>query len=444
MNGRGPNAQSPGAATPLQEILDPLTGITTGLRTITLDPGSPEIFNATVRMADTSLYLRDRCHGRNGGAGLSEREAWNAALGEAVERYCVSAVDPAAIVFGSWNELRHGIPSPLHPSEIALFADFQRDAVPCAPFIEDTRIAWIPGESLVNGRKRLVPACLVHIPYRPLFAGEAIIGPAISTGLACGSSRESALLAGLLECIERDAFSITWLNRLSPPRLVLDEPGSLDLARHRFLRPNLQYHLFLLTLDLPAPTVVSLIEDNNFDPALLCVGGACRLDARDATVKALVESVQGWTWARYERLRSREEPRPASFDAIEDFDSRVHLYACSDMREAVEFLLLSEDRVSLSELPRRQESADDALGSLIGQVGALGTEVIAVDLTTPEIAELGLKVLKAYCPGLQQLEGDHRHPLLGGTRWREAPVRIGLRKEPIGREELNPYPHPYP
>jgi ribosomal protein S12 methylthiotransferase accessory factor len=427
----------------MEAVLDPLTGIVTGLRTIPLDHGSPSIFNASVRMADTSSYLGHKCFGRNGGAGLTEMDAWNAALGEAIERYCVSAVDPQRLHFGSWKELEKKSENPLHPAEIALFMDFQHESLGNS-FTEDTALGWIGGRSLIDGRSRLVPACLIHIPYHPIRPHEPLIGPAISTGLACGASAEGALLSGLCECIERDAFSILWLNRLPATRLEIDEPSIREMFARRFRRPNMEYHIFWLSFDFSLPTVVVLIRDNNFNPPVVCFGGACRVDIRAAVVKALVESVQGWTWARYERLKHGEEPLPRSFEEIRDFDARVRLYACSDMSEALDFILQSTDCVPLSSLMREPRSNDEVLASITDELGKAKTDAIAIDLTTVEVASLGLRVMKSYCPRLQQVEGDHRYPLLGGSRWKEVPVACGYRKQPITREQLNAYPHPYP
>src|SRR5262245_37061313 len=93
--------------------VDPVSGIAIGCRTFPLDPGSPSIYNATVRMADTTPYLGHRCSNYNGGAGLTEREAWNAAIGEAIERYCASVIQYETLRFGSWRDLENQA-NPLH------------------------------------------------------------------------------------------------------------------------------------------------------------------------------------------------------------------------------------------------------------------------------------------------------------------------------------------
>lgn len=51
--------------------------------------------------------------------------------------------------------------------------------------------------------------------------------------------------------------------------------------------------------------------------------------------------------------------------------------------------------------------------------------------------------MKVFIPGMQQIEGDHTHRLLGGRRLFEVPRKLGY---PVASsiDELNIDPHPYP
>jgi ribosomal protein S12 methylthiotransferase accessory factor len=423
----------------LAAVLDRRTGLVSGYRTIRLDPGSPSVFVATARMAQTPWSL---AHGEvdvNSGAGLTEADAVQAAVAECVERYCAGVVDRNRLLVGSWHELSER-ESLVPPSEIALFADWQQKLLPRPAFDKDSVVSWIAGSSLVSGRRRWVPAALVYIPYL-VQDDEAIPGPAISTGLACGTTRLRAIAAGLQECVERDAVAIAWVNRLEVPRLHCDETWATSLFAEHFDRPNLHYELYCIRTDIDTPTVLCLLRDDNFDPPMHCVGGAARFDVRYAIRKALIECVQGWTWARHERLELGPRPTPSSFEDITSFGDRVRLYACADMTEAVSFLTMSSREVRLSDVERRVAPDDQVVRRLAAEVAAAGSDVIVVDLTSPEIAELGLCVVKVFCPALEQLEGDHRYRLLGGNRWRSVPEKLG---QPRHRGALNPWPHPYP
>ena len=65
------------------------------------------------------------------------------------------------------------------------------------------------------------------------------------------------------------------------------------------------------------------------------------------------------------------------------------------------------------------------------------------DLTTPDVEELGLKVLRCVIPGFHPLFMGHNLRALGGSRLWEVPQKLGYRG--INREfRDNPAPHPYP
>lgn len=428
----------------MRQAVDPLTGIVTGVKMLPREPGAPAIYNATVRMADTASYLGAPCVQRNGGAGLTEEEAVSAALGEGVERYCAAVMRPDEMVTGSIAELKGRGRDPLCPDEVALFAASQRGGLPFAFFDEATRLSWVEGTSLVRKRARYVPGCLVHIPYRPIAECEETIGPSISTGLACARDRDRAILAGLYEAIERDAFAIAWRNRIAAPRLVFDDPALSDIFDHHFARPGLVYYPFLLQFDIAVPTVMVIVEDRNFDPPVFCLGGAARMSVTQAAVKALIECAQGWSWARQERLQHGLRERPASFDEITEFDARVSLYACAGMSDALEFLLAGDRRVSLAGVSASADQGAETVGRIVEEIARTGSDVVVIDLTTVDATDLGLHVVKTLCPLLEQVEGDHRFQLLGGSRWRDVPVTTAWRTEPLAVEDINPFPHPYP
>jgi ribosomal protein S12 methylthiotransferase accessory factor len=81
----------------------------------------------------------------------------------------------------------------------------------------------------------------------------------------------------------------------------------------------------------------------------------------------------------------------------------------------------------------------------VGRLAARGLEVLAVDLTTDDISELGLQVVKVLVPGSLPLDFGVRWPHLGGRRLYEAPRRMGYRGR-VARHpaEVNLFPHPFP
>ena len=57
--------------------------------------------------------------------------------------------------------------------------------------------------------------------------------------MACGATLEEAILSGLLELVERDAFLIAWYNRLSLPLVDWSARSALVRPRTAFFgRPD--------------------------------------------------------------------------------------------------------------------------------------------------------------------------------------------------------------
>ena len=410
-----------------------------------MEPGEPRIFNCSARLAETALYSSAPVFEDNGGAGLTRAAARGAAIGEAMERYCAGLYGTEDLVFGTAGDLGRDYPISA-PDSYALFHPDQDVSYP--PFTDDLPLAWTWGFSLVRREPLLVPACLVYMPYTPSFRelGERAVAGAVSTGLACGRSRDESLLRGLCEVVERDAFVITWLNGLAMPRVDLGSSAQLSrLYDDRLQRDGLAYVLVDTTTDLPIPSFLCLLIDESTSPPMISTGGASAVDPVQAATKALIEAVQTRDWARYLGRMGKKRTFATDFSDVRSFEDHVVLYAYGDMAPAIEFLLNGQlvplrtgDAITTSE-----EYAGE-LESVVAHLGTRGLDVIAIDLTAPDVEQSGYCVTKALVPGLQPLEGDHTQRFLGGSRLYDVPVELRLRANAASFEELNPDPHPYP
>src|SRR5262249_1036980 len=135
-------------------------------------------------------------------------------------------------------------------------------------------------------------------------------------------------------------------------------------------------------------------------------------------------------------------PRPAfsDFSDVIEFEHHSLVYADPAMQPRLDFLTASSSTRALDDdddLPR-----DGAfLAGVVEAIAAAGHDVVVVDLTTREIAELGVRVVKVLVPGAVPLAPDHRYPLLGSRRLFEVPARIGIPRAP-GDLQLD-IPHPF-
>jgi ribosomal protein S12 methylthiotransferase accessory factor len=162
-----------------------------------------------------------------------------------------------------------------------------------------------------------------------------------------------------------------------------------------------------------------------------------------AARKALLEAAHSLAARRYFKQQGY---KAKPFDEIETFEDHAALYAFADMTEAFDFLLSAPFGPSL-ESPTEPVPVGPKLEleQCVEVLVHKGLEPVVVDLTTEDVEQLGFSVVRVLVPGLQPIEGCHKHRFLGGSRLVEVPRRLGyVDRRPRSLEELNPFPHPYP
>ena len=88
--------------------------------------------------------------------------------------------------------------------------------------------------------------------------------------------------------------------------------------------------------------------------------------------------------------------------------------------------------------PRRGHGLEDLVASLAMVAG----DVLVADVTPPDVAALGVRVVRGIVPGFQPIHFGADQARLGHPRLFTAPHRWGLRDRPAERADLNPDPHP--
>jgi len=81
---------------------------------------------------------------------------------------------------------------------------------------------------------------------------------------------------------------------------------------------------------------------------------------------------------------------------------------------------------------------------MAGHLDAAGSRAYAVDVTSPDVAALGLTVTRVLAPGLCSLDVGQEARFLGPARLRETAAQLGLRASVLREDDLNPDPHPFP
>ncbi len=429
------------------QIVDSLTGIVSFFSEVEYERSDPSVFVALAESGDLAGYGIAGGSRRvtGSGAGLVYDDAFWAAVGEVVERYCLQILHPEDLVVASWQDLNERGEEAVAPQRWTLFDSSQHESgqITLPQFDETTRVAWVKAQSLTRRLECYVPACLVYF-FMSRLEGAKVLSPTFSTGAACARTVPKAILKGICEVVERDAFTIMWRNQLPLPRVEIDPKSAIyDLVREKFLRPGLEYTLVQTTLDLPIPSFFGILRNFRHDPPRILVGGACHPDPNKAALKTLLELAQSIQWTNH--LGDQTFSAGEGFANVKTFEDRMRLYAYGGHPEAFQFLLEQPKAIALSSIPSVDLGDDSAnVSRCCEELAKRNIELLALDVTSADADDAGLSVVKILSPECQPMEADHQMPFLGGKRWRDVPMELGFRTTPASIETINPYPHPYP
>ncbi|MEN0072467.1 MAG: TOMM precursor leader peptide-binding protein, partial [Propionicimonas sp.] len=422
-------------------VVSPLCGVVRALDEVPKDPSEParphivraELANARFATGPDAFVT---CSGK----GMDLRRARDLALGEALERYS-SLAWPAP---GARRARRGDLPgASLDPHELVLFADHQYDALPFARYREDSELEWVTARSLVSGEAVWVPRLAAHLGHE-VSHHAGYLFPATSNGFAAGATLADAVCAGLLEVIERDAFLIAWAHRLVTPRLdartVPDATAAQVAALYHRRGVGIEVHL--LPTDSAASVAIALGWSAELPAVVVGLGAA--LDAVTAARKAVLEVAQVRPALHLRLQRDQVRERMASLVAdpatVAELDDHDLLYADPETAaQGLAFWREGELRDWAGSVPE-QQPVD--LAGLVGSLAAVSPDVLYVDVTTDDVAQLGVRVARGIVPGFQPIHFGAGQFRLGHPRLRTMPYRLGLRPRPADLEELNLAPHP--
>ncbi len=428
----------------LRRSCSPYTGIVRSLDECLPASSEPALFRFSCAVARGRWLLGsslDHLAGV-GGSGRTRAEASAAAVGEALERYSATYVPHERLVTASAAELGA---EAVDPRRFALFSERQYRTVgfPFQRFTPDSRIPWVQGWAIDDRRPVWLPAELV-------FLGEVIpdgsprIGYSTSSGAACASDAGEALARGLCEVLERDAFMIVWANRLSLP--LVDTEGDerlAELERELFAAAGLRHSVVDLSCFHRLPSLLGVVRAPEGFPGALGLGAGTSATVERAWWKALAEAFASRSaGAKLELIDTRPLDDP---DAVVSFESHIRYYADHSHAATTAFLDGGGERTGAAAIPELDGvSADEHAAQLSARIETAGSTAYAVDVTSPDVRELGLSVVKVVAPELCSLDVVHVARFLGGRRLYDVPVELGLRSKPLTEDELNPEPHPFP
>jgi len=323
------------------------------------------------------------------GKGATKTQAKASAMMESFERYSAEMHDDhkqiliSGVFEGSESELDRYI----NPSLLIL---------PNLLFDPETaEMDWIRSKNLKDDGDLMIPANAVYHPYIPergvkLFQSN-------TNGLASGNRLEEAVFHGMMEVIERDAWSIFESKRKSKPEINCDNTENKIIKDILAMFNDAGIHVKLvdLTADVKITTVAAVADDTVLkDPALLTLGVGTHLDPEVAVIRALTEVAQ----SRATQIHGTREDtvravfmRKAGYERMKRINR--HWFGVSEK---------SIDIIEMKNISGKSFREDiETTKKLLSKCGF--DDILYVDLTRPEIK---IPVVRVIIPGMELYSVD--------------------------------------
>lgn len=384
------------------------------------------------------------------GRGRTYRSSRTVAVLEGLERYAgLHRGGRRAPVRASYAEVADRAIDPRrfgsHPPE-----SYRSPGFRYREFDPDTVVDWVWAYSFRNRDRVLVPERTAF--WGPRHDGEVSFAYNTSNGCALGNSAEEAILHGLREVAERDAFLLTWYRKLTLPEVFLDEADAElgDLLRKARLYTGFEFRAFNATMEYGMPSFWLVAENTAERGPRILAGAGAHPDPVQAIAGGLYELIGSVlaTVHGYERRRPDGLAMLADPNLITRMEDHSLVGALPEARDRFAFLLDTDHpSIRLSDLPDVTRPEPDLRADLdraITGVLAAGLDVLVVDHTMPELRRSGLHCVRVLVPGTVPITFGHRNrrtcdlPRLSTGEGIDYPSQL----DP--GEEIGCVPHPFP
>tara|TARA_B110000208_G_C11777324_1_gene432556 strand:- start:1591 stop:2628 length:1038 start_codon:yes stop_codon:yes gene_type:complete len=340
------------------------------------------------------------------------------------------------VITSSYNNLYKNA---LHPNDCALFHDDQikLKGFKIREFNRDIEVKWVPTYDLTTGEEIFCPAQLIYLPSRE----ARYMSINTSTGLAAHTNFHESILNGLYESIERDSFTISWAQKIVPPKIKINEDINRFISKH--ISQGFEWHLFDMSYDLSASSVMGICFGEADFGKFIAVGASTRSTLGEAVKKTIIEIGQAIPFFRYQ-LEEKVGWNPQNFDDLTSFDDHAVFYTFrQDLWHIFNrHIQAKEDKeIDFNENENKQNTKEK-IRRIVGDMKSKGYNVLVKDITTHDIRQLGFFATKVYIPQLIPLAGSYKYYYYGGKRLYEVPTKFGYKSHNFNN--LNPFPHPFP
>ena len=310
-------------------------------------------------------------------------------------------------------------------------SQYRQESFPYSTFDTAGVYAWKQGVDADDGGVRHVLADHVYFPEALPAGHHPSYTAASSSGVAAHTTLAAAFENALLECVERDAFMCHWLNRIAPPRILVD---SLPGEYVRRISDLTAQGTELAVLDISLDTVpVLLVAARNYEQGFFTLGASASFNPLYALSHAFEEVV--FRLADFQRsgkavpvIAPREVKTPVQHGLL--YRQKRHF-------RRADFLLDSIDTKTFASIVPRLHQ-----GQLVNALCVSGMRPILIDLTD-ERSSKKLHVARAVVPGLVPMSFGYGTEPQACSRL--ASIRRHCESLTIVKSvsRRSPFPHPF-
>lgn len=318
------------------------------------------------------------------GKGATVEQARASAMMEGFERYSAERQDIDETIIASLSEIEE-FGEYIDPKSLNLPKEFEKKD------ISDLSLEWSKSIDLISNREYYIPTNAIYHPYISKDDSQSLF-KSNTNGLASGNILEEAILHGIFEVIERDAWSIFELTHKNYAQIDISSIENeiiIDIIE-KFESEGIKIKLMDFTADIKIPTIAASADDTiTKDAGLLTLGMGTHLDPEVAILRALTEVAQSRATqingAREDTVRA-DFAREAGYERMK----RINKFYFRDEEEQIK--LSDIENKSTSSITRDIEIVKDELVSNDIQ------KILYSNLTRPE---LDVSVVRVVIPEME-------------------------------------------
>ena len=319
-----------------------------------------------------------------GGKGISKDHAKASAMMEGFERYSAEKQESDDTIFATPNEIGEK-GEYIEPKSLNLPQKFEKAD------LGDTKFEWNLAHDIITGNDYYVLSNAVFHPYNHDTEVESLF-KSNTNGLASGNVLEEAILHGIFEVIERDAWSIFEMTHKNYSQINIDsiESELINEIIDKFESQGIKIKLMDFTADINIPTIAASADDTvTRDAGLLTLGIGTHLDPEVAILRALTEVAQSRATqingAREDTVRA-DFAREAGYERMK----RINKY----------YFRQEEEQINLSDIENKSTTSIDEDIDIVKEelIANDIKHVLYTDLTRPEV---DVSVVRVIIPEME-------------------------------------------